>query len=1079
MEDETAGIKRARDIPVLHNDRAGRHIFDKMPAIRLIYKQLLFVWLSFLVMVAITYCFINDTIRQYLLKETENAFSYTQAAIVSDLAEPEMMLKGFAESVRYMILYGYSAQSMRDYIRSYSAHVFRNESRKLALGGVYGVFDVYGGLFFNDGLWTPPADFVPQQRPWYAAAVAAQGDVAATPPYMDVRQRGLVMSYACRIFDEIGTPLAVIAIDVSLEKIGKYVTETRLAEGGFGLLLDAQLNVIAHKDTSIIGKPLSVINSDAAKIMDDLQSGLDVLEREVANYKGDASIAFFRRLENGWHLGILTPISEYYREVKTLAQFLLTLGILLATALSMVLLHMADAKDKADERLRMQRTAESARLTAMAHWYRSILDAIPFPISVTDAEMKWTFINTAVENFLGVRREDVMGQACSKWGASICNTVDCGIACVKRGLKQTCFSHAGSSYQVDIEILKGLHGETTGFIELVQDITKLEQMAKRQMEAESVSQAKSAFLARVSHEVRTPMNAVLGITEIQLQNERLSQDTQDAFGKIYIAGYTLLGIINDILDLSRMEAGKVELLPGKYEIASLINDTVQLNLIRIGDKPIEFKLQVDADMPSALYGDELRIKQILNNLLSNAFKYTQAGEVTLSVAAEYGSGAEDSDVTLVFRMRDTGMGMTTEQVARLFDEYSRFYLEDANRTIEGVGLGMNITRQLVQMMNGEIVVESEPGRGSVFTVRLPQDDIDAGKLGKEAVESLRRFKVGMPYMKMAQIAREPMPYGSVLIVDDLDTNLYVARGLMAPYGLSIDTALSGFGAISKIRSGKEYDIVFMDHMMPSMDGVETTRMLRDMGYAAPIIALTANALVGQAEMFLDNGFNGFISKPVDLRQLDSVLNRLIRDKQPPEVIEAARRQKGVSKAVHETLQPFVDPKLAKIFVRDAEKAVATLERIYTNQYRRDDDMHMFVINVHAMKSALANIGESAIAALAHNLEQAGRRRDADVVSAETPAFLNELLAVIEKFRPKDEDSETVDEDQTYLREKLLAIQAACVAYDKKTAKDALAELQQKAWSRATREQLDTIAEHLLHSEFEEIASVAEQAIKVI
>ena len=1080
QEDETAAMPKPRAIPAWLDNRVGRHILNKVLAIRLIYKELLFVWISFLAMVALTYFFINDVIRQYLWKETENAFSYTQTAIASDLAEPAMVMRGVSESVRHMILHGYSAEHMRDYIRNISENALRAERRKLAWGGVYGVFDAYGGLYINDGIWTPSADYVPRERPWYAVAVAAQGAIAVSPPYMDMRSRGMVISYTCRIFDESGTPLAVIATDVPLEKIGQHVTGIHLAKGGYGMLLDAQLNVIAHEDASLLGRPFSGIHGGTAALADELLQGLEIFEREMINYRGVVSVAFFRRLANGWRLGIVTPIGEYYRDVNTLAQFLLTLGVFLAVALSMVLLHMADAKGKVDERLRMQSAAESARLTAMAHWYRSILDAIPFPISVTDAEMKWTFINKAVEDFLGVQREHVIGQVCSVWSSTIWNAVDRDTACVQQGLKQSYFSHAGLSYQVDVEILKGLQGEPAGFLELVQDITKLEQMAKRQAEAESVSQAKSAFLARVSHEVRTPMNAVLGITEIQLQNEKLSQDTQEAFGKIYVAGYTLLGIINDILDLSKMEAGKVDLLPAKYEIASLIHDAVQLNLIRIGDKPITFKLQMDPDMPSALYGDELRIKQILNNLLSNAFKYTQEGEVTLSVSAEYRSGAEEeSDVTLVCRVSDTGLGMTTEQVTRLFDEYSRFYLEDAHRTIEGVGLGMNITRQLVQMMDGEIVVESEPGKGSAFIVRLPQDQIGAGTLGKEAVESLRQLKAGMPHMKTAQFAREPMPYGSVLLVDDLDTNLYVAKGLMAPYDLAIDTTMSGLGAISKIRSGKEYDIVFMDHMMPGMDGLETTRMLRDMGYAAPIIALTANALQGQAEMFLDNGFNGFISKPIDLRQLNSVLNRLIRDKQPPEVIEAARRKKGVPKAVDEALQPFVDPKLAKIFVRDAEKAAATMERIYTNQYRRDDDMHMFVINVHAMKSALANIGEAALAALAHNLEQAGRRRDADAMSVDTPAFLKGLRAVIAKIRPEDEVGEIVDEDQTYLREKLFAIQAACATYDKKTAKDALTELQQKAWSRQTRAHLDTIAEHLLHSDFEELAGVTERIIRTI
>ncbi|MDR2695037.1 MAG: response regulator, partial [Deltaproteobacteria bacterium] len=505
---------------------------------------------------------------------------------------------------------------------------------------------------------------------------------------------------------------------------------------------------------------------------------------------------------------------------------------------------------------------ESAKFEDMAHWYASILDAIPFPVSVQDTKTRWTFVNAAFEKLLGKTRREILGLSCNNWGIGICDTTDCAIECARRGVRQTRFSHADASYQVDVEILRDLQGETTGYIEVVQDITRLEQMAKRQMEVESINQAKSSFLAVVSHEIRTPMNAILGITEIQLQNTGLSSDTAEAFNKIYTAGYTLLGIINDILDLSRMEAGKVELAPAKYEIASLINDTLQVNLVRIGNKPIAFRLEVDEHMPSALFGDDLRIKQILNNLLSNAFKYTATGKVTLSINAEYGEdGEEDSRLTLVCRVSDTGPGMTAEQVDRLFDEYSRFYLE-ANRAIEGIGLGMTITRQLVQMMEGKIFVESEPGRGSTFTVRLPQDHIGADRLGRELAESLQQLKA-VPHVKTTQITREPMPYGSVLIVDDLETNLYVSRGLMAPYGLSIDTATSGFEAIEKIRDGREYDIVFMDHMMPGMDGLETTRILRDLGYTRPIIALTANAVVGQADMFMENGFNAFISKPVD------------------------------------------------------------------------------------------------------------------------------------------------------------------------------------------------------------------------
>ena len=719
---------------------------------------------------------------------------------------------------------------------------------------------------------------------------------------------------------------------------------------------------------------------------------------------------------------------------------------------------------------RRRRDAEAAcKLQETAYWYESILDAVPFPVFVQDADMKCRFVNATAEKVLGKKRTDILGLSCNTWGFSICNTDKCSIACAKCGQKQTYFAHEGASYQVDVALLRGIQNEFSGFIEVIQDITQLELMAKERSDAEAASQAKSAFLARMSHEIRTPMNAILGLTEMQMHDTTLSRERKEAFDRIYAAGYTLLGIINDLLDLSKIEAGKMELLPVDYEVASLISDAVQVNLMRIGSKAIAFRLELDEDMPSELFGDELRIRQILNNLLSNAFKYTHNGEVTLSIFAEYG-GSEDENapVTLVCRVRDTGQGMTEEQVRSLFDEYTRFSLE-ANRTIEGSGLGMSIARQLVELMNGEIFVESTLGMGSTFTVRLPQGRTGDGKLGRKMVESLQQFKSGTPYMKAPQIVREPMPYGSVLIVDDLETNLYVSKGLMTPYGLSLDTALSGVEAIDKIRSGKEYNIVFMDHMMPNMDGVEAVKILRDLGYTRSIVALTANAVAGQAEMFLESGFDGFLSKPIDLRQLNILLNKLVRDTQPPEVIEAARRQQNDADV--RALRVSVDPQLASIFIRDAEKTLVTLEALHANQYRRKDDGRMFVITVHAIKSALANIGETELAALAYTLEQAGRTEDTVVMLGVTPIFMEALRGVIGKIMPAEEDEagKTADEDPAYLREKLSVIQAACAAYDSKAARDALAELQQKVWPRPIREQLHAVARHLLHSEFEEAA----------
>ena len=606
------------------------------------------------------------------------------------------------------------------------------------------------------------------------------------------------------------------------------------------------------------------------------------------------------------------------------------------------------------------------------------------------------------------------------------------------------------------------------------DMTELI-MAKEQ--AEQSSRFKSQFLSRMSHEVRTPMNAILGITEIQLQNQTLPQAMREALDKIFNSGYLLLGIINDILDLSKIEAGKLELSPAGYDFQNLINDTIQITVVHYDNKPIDFSLQVDENIPLTLFGDELRIKQILNNLLSNAFKYTDKGGVSLSVNAEY--TRQEDEVTLVFRIADTGQGMTGEQVEILFDEYTRFNME-TNRTTEGTGLGMNITKQLVRMMNGELSVESEPGKGSVFIVRLPQRIIGSGVLGKELAENIKQFNIGRITQtnKAPQFVREYMPYGRVLVVDDVETNLYVARGLMAPYGLSIETATSGFEAINKVKGGATFDIIFMDHFMPKMDGIEAAKILRNWGYTHPIIALTANALTGQAEMFLENGFDGFISKPIDIRQLNASLNKLIRDKYPPEVVEAARKQsaKIMAKSSAEKLQPSSGPELAAIFIRDAEKAHARLKTIISNSFRRDDDFRQYVINIHSMKSALANIGEDGLSGIAFKLELAGRAENISVIMSETPAFLEALGKVIEKNRSEAGDNDTAAEDSEnleYLAEKLRIIRTACEKYDEATANKALSELKQKKWSNSANALLDTIAEYLLHSDFEEAAKLAE------
>jgi len=585
------------------------------------------------------------------------------------------------------------------------------------------------------------------------------------------------------------------------------------------------------------------------------------------------------------------------------------------------------------------------------------------------------------------------------------------------------------------------------------------------------------------------MNAILGVTELLIQNEKIPADAEEGLDKIYSSCDLLLGIINDILDFSKIEAGKLDIIPVQYKIASMINDSVHLNMMRINSKPIEFELIIDENIPATLTGDDLRIKQILNNLLSNAFKYTDSGKVTLTVELELPEEksisdeiSDDKQIVLVLSVRDTGHGMTPEQLGQLFEEYSRFN-QNAKIAVEGTGLGLAITQRLINLMDGKITVDSERGKGSLFTIYLPQIKVDDEILGSDVAENLLNFRTSFKTRrKSSQIVRDPMPYGKVLIVDDVETNIYVAEGLIRLYRIQIDTAMSGQEAIDKINEGNVYDVIFMDHMMPEMDGIEAVKILRDSGYSAPIIALTANAVYGQADMFLQNGFDDFISKPIDIRQLNSVLNRYVRDKQPFEVIEAARRQ-NVSGSIIEANESGanqVDPMLLKSFIRDAKKAVLWLEE-NSSKISNKDVIQRFTVLVHGMKSSLWNIGEMEIAGLAGNLEKGGKEQDIDLITAAAPAFITNLRILLKKLESEQvEDNEYLEsnnEDKNDLRNKLLVFLEKADDYDRKGALNILAEI--KNYSKETKEVLDLITEHVLHSHFEDAAEAVKKYLAVL
>jgi len=614
---------------------------------------------------------------------------------------------------------------------------------------------------------------------------------------------------------------------------------------------------------------------------------------------------------------------------------------------------------------------------------------------------------------------------------------------------------------------------------------------KQRRIAEDANKAKSDFLSHISHEIRTPINAVLGTAEIQLQKDSHKPEIEEAFSTVYNSGNMLLNIINDLLDFSKIEAGKLDLSEALYDIPSIIYDTVQLNMLRYESKPLDFILNIDEDTPLDMVGDELRIKQILNNVLSNAYKYSDVGTIELSVNAEYDiddtPDAVDDDIRrdciLVLSVRDTGQGMSKEQIDVLFDEYTRFNL-DANRTIVGTGLGMHITKRLADAMDGEIIVQSEVGKGTEFTVRIPQQRVGTKVCGPELSDKLRSGKFKNMHKKRTQIAHEYMPYGSVLIVDDVDSNLYVAKGMMIPYGLRIETASSGIEAVEKVECGSKYDIIFMDHMMPKMNGMEATKIIRDMGYTKPIVALTANAVAGAQAMFLANGFDAFISKPIDIRELNSVLNRQIRDKYPQDIVEAARRQAGNKKvaAPAQVSKYNISTDLMQTIVKDAEGALKVLEEqmpIIAEGRFKDLDLNLYTTTVHGMKSVMMHLGEPELSAIARRLEQAGNDENLTEITADTPTLIDAIRLIVKKNKTDTNDSaeELPAGDTASLREKLEEILTACQNIKKRDAQAYLNELRSSSWNDETTSLLNDISKHILHGEYKKAVSIIEKALE--
>lgn len=564
-------------------------------------------------------------------------------------------------------------------------------------------------------------------------------------------------------------------------------------------------------------------------------------------------------------------------------------------------------------------------------------------------------------------------------------------------------------YRADIERSESLLREK---IELEEsknsELTEANKKAEdARAEAIAANEAKGRFLANMSHEIRTPINAVLGMDEMILR-ESGEKEIRAYAMDIYTAGHTLLSLVNDILDFSKIESGKMEIVPAEYDISSLVNDLSNMTLQRARSKDLNFEVQVQSDMPSRYFGDDVRIRQVITNILTNAVKYTHEGNVWLRI-----SGKRDGEDELIHvEVEDTGIGIKDEDIPKLYEAYERIE-ESRNRNIEGTGLGMNITIQLLSLMGSKLNVESTYGKGSKFYFDLRQRIVDETPVG----DFEKRINAMSEDMVFA--AGFTAPDARILVVDDNSMNRKVFISLLKATKIKIDEAQGGLEAVEKAKSNR-YDIIFMDHMMPEVDGVEAMHRIKNDESAqsreTPVFVLTANAVTGAKESYLKEGFDGFISKPVVYDKLEAAIKNTL----PAELLKPAEEDNNAlgNAAAGRSFNADDYPQVegldfniaylhlpSKELIEGAVKDFYELTGLHADKLDKlyesiadDEVLSEYRIQVHGMKSSAATIGITPLAGMAKILEFAARDKDRERIYALHGIFITEWRSYKDKLK---------------------------------------------------------------------------------
>ncbi len=936
-------------------------------------KKLLFyamVIAFFVGVVLLYYNMLYNQTRESIIKNGQAAAIQSKNYLSDYLSTSIDAIKLTAYTIDGMIETNRTNKEILDYLVGQStavtSTVFENTT------GLYGYVN---GEYLDGAGWVPDASFVPTKRPWYTKTLENKGNVTLIDPYLDAQTRQITMTISKSLVDG----KSVVAMDIVLDQVQNIIEKSvELGDSDYEFILDSRNMVVAHSERTEIGK-----NYNDEK---DSFWGMILANAKTANddffefdYEGAHYIIYAEKVENDWRCLTVKNATEIFTPLKILLAITIAVVVIIVLILSYIL-------NKSNQRYSMAKELND-QLSSLSNIYLSVYDIDI--IEDTFKEIKSTnFISGELskKNYKSASAmiEAIMRQTVNK--ISLDDTLRfINLDTLNERLKD--------SYTVAIEYqnieqkwrrvrfiasqrLK--NGTVSNVLWLTEDIDKEKKerdaLINLSERAFAASEAKSSFLSNMSHEIRTPINAILGMNEIILR-ECDDKEIISYAQSIKAAGSTLLGLINDILDFSKIEAGKIEIIPVDYDLSSLINDLVNMIHIKADDKGLALSLDFDRGLPKMLHGDEVRVKQVITNILTNAVKYTERGSVTFSIGFKRIDDEPDS-VILLFSIKDTGIGIKPEDIEKLFTEFERIE-EERNRRIEGTGLGMAITKNLLRLMNSSLKVESIYGLGSKFSFELKQKVIKWEPLGDYEAS----YKAGLKDRKKYK-EKFTAPKAQVLVVDDNEMNLMVFKNLLKQTKMKIDTAISGNEGLV-LTQGNSYDIIFLDHMMPDKDGIETLKELRaqteNPNCHTITVCLTANAISGAREKYIAEGFDNYLTKPINPDKLEEMLleylpkeklkgssENIVEVTTPNESSQTDYKYMNIAKGLEYSTGEDMFRGVLELFCNLKDKNKDKIQKAF-----EDADWKNYTVFVHSLKSTARSIGGEQVGKIARELEMAG------------------------------------------------------------------------------------------------------------